>query len=140
MRKRFLTLLIMVGFALLSVPLLAADDDFTRFSRGMLESTQERLRVETIYRNCLADAGGKEDYFLCRDNRDKALQQGGQVVGQMLNPDSDFVWNDDVRVLYLGVTDRAIQGRKDTIFCLEQSSTMDQYEQCLAGRLTARQH
>lgn len=138
MKKQVVLFLLLTGLAGSAV-LARAENDFSRFSKEMLEPTKKSLQVEISYHDCLLKAAGKEDYFTCRDNRDKALNLSGRGIGQMLNPDRDFVWDDDVRSLYIGVSERAIQGKKDTIYCLEQVSTMAGYEQCLTTRRTSRQ-
>jgi hypothetical protein len=133
-------LLCLCAVALLAVTAAAVDADFRRFRAGMLETTKLNLEIEKKYRDCLAEAADREDYFFCRDMRDQALHlETAARVGERLNPDASFVWDDTTWAMYLKMTDQAISGRKDTIFCLEHSESMEGYEQCLLSRRADRQ-
>ena len=117
------------------LPVRSEESDFQRFRAEMLETTRARLKVDQNYRDCLAEAADKDDYFFCRDMRDQALNlQVAARVGRQLNPDKDFVWDEATSDLYLQVTERAIQGKKDTLYCLEHVDSMETYEKCLVKR------
>jgi len=111
-----------------------ADDDFIRFRQGMLEPTRNSLQVEIAYRDCLAKAETKETYFTCRDTKDQELGldfRAARTARNMQNPDAELEWNQTIKSLYLRVADQAIQGKKDTIYCLDNTAAMQEYEQCL---------
>ena len=121
-------------------PVRSADTDFLHFRDSMLETTKNSLKIEKEYRDCLTEAGDKNDYFFCRDMRDQALHlDTAAKVGRQLNPDDSFVWDNATSELYLQVSGRAIQGKEDTIFCLEHADSMKTYEKCLVERRNAHQ-
>jgi hypothetical protein len=127
-----------LGLLLCAVPARCVDTDFQHFRDSMLETTKISLAIEKKYRDCLAEAADRDDYFFCRDMRDQALHlDTGARVGQQLNPDASFVWDNATSDLYLQVSERAIRGKEDTLFCLEHADSMATYEQCLVRRKKA---